>query len=348
MAKTQHGYFHFFKTPIILALIGLGVSFIIGRSFSSASISPLRAMYLAAILAGLEFSFSFDNAVINSLILKRMPERWQKRFITWGILIAVFGMRLLFPLLIVSVLTQTSPLAALNLAIDHPDKYSRLMLSAHASIAAFGGSFLFLVSSNFFLQGNTGDQWISLFEKRLIKLKELPNLKIAIVLFMVAIFSFYQTSEDQTSFLLSGISGIITFVLVNSIGNYLGGYSGRSQKANSGMALFIYLEVLDASFSLDGVIGGFAITHNLLLIMVGLGVGAVFVRSLTLMFVRKEELLKYKYLKHGAFYAIGILSLLMFADTIMTIPSTFTGTIGIAIIAVAFYYSIREKRKESN
>jgi uncharacterized protein len=112
------------------------------------------------------------------------------------------------------------------------------------------------------------------------------------------------------------------------------------------MSMFIYLEVLDASFSFDGVVGAFAITHNLFIIMIGLGVGAMYVRTLTIILVEKGTLLEFRYLENGAFYAIGILSLIMFSGTVIHIPEIFTGLIGIILIGMSLVSSILYNRRE--
>jgi hypothetical protein len=113
----------------------------------------------------------------------------------------------------------------------------------------------------------------------------------------------------------------------------------------SGAASFLYLEVLDASFSFDGVIGAFALSNNLFIIGIGLGVGAMFVRSLTIMLVERETLASYRYLEHGAFYAIIALAIMMFLSTVIHIPEVVTGLIGAGLIVTAFVDSIRYNRR---
>ena len=93
----------------------------------------------------------------------------------------------------------------------------------------------------------------------------------------------------------------------------------------------IYLEVLDASFSFDGVIGAFALTHNLFIIAIGLGIGAMYVRSMTIMLVERGTLAEYRFLEHGAFYAIIALSVIMFVQPLMHIPEVITGLVGAVV-----------------
>jgi hypothetical protein len=108
---------------------------------------------------------------------------------------------------------------------------------------------------------------------------------------------------------------------------------------------FLYLEVLDASFSFDGVIGAFAITNDVVIIMLGLAIGAMFVRSMTVYLVDKGTLEEFVYLEHGAHYAIGILAVIMFASVKYEIAEWITGLSGVAFIAVSLWSSHRYKLK---
>ena len=99
--------------------------------------------------------------------------------------------------------------------------------------------------------------------------------------------------------------------------------------------------MLDASFSFDGVIGAFALTQNLFLIAIGLGIGAFYVRSMTIMLVQKETLAEFRYLEHGAFYSILSLSFIMFANSIWHVPEVITGLLGAGLIGLALWSSLR-------
>ena len=104
---------------------------------------------LVAVLSILEISLSFDNAVVNAKVLDRMSPFWQKIFLTVGIAIAVFGMRLVFPLVIVALTAQLGPFQAFDLALNDSDRYHALMNDAYPTIAAFGGMFLRMLFLNF-------------------------------------------------------------------------------------------------------------------------------------------------------------------------------------------------------
>ena len=113
----------------------------------------------------------------------------------------------------------------------------------------------------------------------------------------------------------------------------------------TGLISFLYLELIDASFSLDGVLGAFALSKDVIIITIGLAIGAMFVRSLTIMLVEKKTLAKFIYLEHGAHWAIGALSVLMLISTVEEIPEVVTGGIGLGFIVAAFISSIVHNRK---
>ena len=168
---------------------------------------------------------------------------------------------------------------------------------------------------------------------------------IGLVLLLLYGVSTWLPGAEKTEFLVAGIFGLLTFIAVDGIADILDvdpEVSGEVQR--SGAAAFLYLEVLDASFSFDGVIGAFALTNNLFIIAIGLGIGAMFVRSLTIMLVEQETLASYRFLEHGAFYAIIALAVIMFAKTAMHIPEVVTGLIGAAFIVAALLDSIRYNR----
>jgi hypothetical protein len=110
---------------------------------------------------------------------------------------------------------------------------------------------------------------------------------------------------------------------------------------------FIYLQFLDASFSLDGVIGAFAMSKDIVIIMLGLGAGAMFVRSLTVWMVRKGTLDQYRYLEHGAHYGIGALAVIMLISMVHHVPEVVTGFIGIGFIVLSLVSSIQHNSSES-
>ena len=293
----------------------------------------------------MEVSFSFDNAVVNATVLKDMDAKWQKRFLTWGMLIAVFGMRLLFPVLVVSFATGLHVWDVTKLAVDNPAEYSRHVLDSHVQIGAFGGMFLLMVFLKFILDEGKKIHWIGMLETRLASLGKLDAIDTVLALGVLLVIQHFLEGEHQLDALVAGVVGIVLYLLVNSATALMGGGHGGTAHA-AGMAGFIYLQFLDASFSLDGVIGAFAISNDIIIIMLGLGVGAMYVRSLTIYLVHKGTLDKYRYLEHGAHYGIGVLALIMLVSMIQPVPEVITGLVGVVFILLALFSSVRHNRRD--
>ncbi len=339
----------YLRWPLIVTAIGLFLSGWLGWATEGTAAGLLSFLLIGTVLASLEIALSFDNAIVNANKLVGMTPKWRQRFLTWGILIAVFGMRIIFPLAIVAIFAWINPFEAVRLALADPDHYAEIIEHAHGSIAAFGGTFLMMVALNFFVDQDKSIDWIEILERRLRRWGSVRGFEIAFVLVIISVISRSVEAHLQASFLFAAIMGLLVFTMVDGLGNYL----DRSASAinqigvRGGLGAFLYLEVLDASFSFDGVIGAFALTTNILLIAIGLGIGAMYVRSMTIMLVEKGTLAQFRYLEHGAFYSIFALSIIMFLQSLMHIPETITGFIGVALIGFALFSSIRHNRREA-
>ena len=337
----QHFRLSFLVTAVLLALSAWW------GWFQHGAAGALNGLWLAAVLGIMEVSLSFDNAVVNAAVLKTWSAAWQRIFLTVGILVAVFGMRLLFPLLIVAVATSLGLGEVWSMALHQPDQYAHYLESTHPEVAAFGGAFLLLVFLNFLFDEEKEHHWLGAIEE---KIGKLGSEGLAILLTLGAVFATMSLMPDtrKLSVLTAGVVGVAVYVGVSWLSGLL--EEEESDPAVSGMiargsiGAFVYLEVLDASFSFDGVIGAFAITNDVVIIMLGLAIGAMFVRSLTVFLVRKGTLDEFVYLEHGAHYAIGILALIMFLSVEYEIPEWFTGLSGVAFILVSLWSSIRYRR----
>ncbi len=333
----------------------------------------IEALILCAILGVLEVSLSFDNAVVNARILEKMSAFWQKIFLTVGILIAVVGMRIAFPLLIVGVTANLNPVQAISLALEKGDihtegTYAYLLHDAHPQIAAFGGVFLLMLFLDFMFEERE-IHWLKWLEKPLAFVGRLHGASMAIAMIILVISATMVRPGKEVDVLISGILGMVTYLLVNGLGDLFdvdgdgdtdaadtdATAAALAKKSNKGVGkavgkaafmLFLYLEVIDASFSFDGVIGAFAITSDPIIIALGLGlIGAIFVRSLTVFLVREGTLDDFEYLDHGAHWAIGALSIILLLTISIEVNEVITGVIGLVFIAAAFLSSIvRNKR----
>ena len=311
----------------------------------------IMGAFIALILGVLEVSLSFDNAVVNASILKRMDERWQQYFLTWGILIAVFGMRLLFPILIVAVATGMGFLGVADMALHDPATYAQHLNESHVQIAAFGGMFLLMVFFSFIFDEGKELHWLGYIEEKMSNFGKLESIEVILALGLLLMTQNWLPDAIRLNALVAGISGVILFVIVDSLAALFedeeeGEEVSEAIKKGSVMS-FLYLEVLDASFSFDGVIGAFAITQDVVIIMLGLAIGAMFVRSLTVYLVRKGTLDEYVFLEHGAHYAIGSLAAIMLISMTHHISEVITGLVGAVLIGLSVLSSILYRRKHA-
>ncbi len=310
-------------------------------------IGGFSAVVVVAVLAVLETSLSFDNAIVNASVLRGWDASWRKAFMWVGLPIAVFGMRLIFPLLIVSLAADISMSAAFLLALNDVTEYSRILLSVHHQVAAFGGMFLLMVAFEFFIDEEKKHHWLPVIEQPLALLGTYQKaVGAGIALAILMLVATHLGGVEQAEFIAAGIYGLIIYIGVKFVGQILGGGEASGTKVAQGIGGFLYLEILDASFSFDGVIGAFAVTNMLLLIMLGLAVGAIFVRSFTIYLTEQGTLAKYQYLEHGAFWAIFALAIIMFVEVEFDIPDVISGLIGAVLIGLSLYSSVRVNRRE--
>lgn len=323
----------YFSGPLLVTLIGIMLAFWWGG---------LVAVFLVLLLGILEISISFDNAIINSNELHKMSPIWQKRFLIWGILFAVFAIRFLLPVMIVSLLAQLNIIDVFKLAFQAPHEYAKHLDHAQAPISAFGGMFLLLVFMSFLFDQSRSNYWLKQIEKKLNQWARLFPIKTVITLFSLLYIQQMAPNNQQLTTLSSGILGVVCFLALKALTHFLNRkYANHRAK---GFLQLLYLEALDASFSLDGVITAFAITKDIVIILIGLTIGAIFVRALTLFLVHQKTLKKFIYLEHGAFYAIGVLALIMLITIRFHVPEIITGIITVFIIFLGLLSSILYNR----
>ncbi len=336
----------YFGWPLGLTVLGLILAFVVGYMTKGTLAGGMSFLAVGIVLAALEISLSFDNAIVNANKLKTMDPKWQRRFLTWGILIAVFGMRIVFPLAVVAIAAHLGPIQAVVLAATKPAEYSAIMNDAHLSIAAFGGTFLMMVALTYFIDEEKEIDWVHAVEHRLRRCASVRGLEMAFVLLLALVISEAQPEADEMTFLFSAVCGLVTFSAVDILGRLLDQTNEvQGTVARGGFGAFLYLEVLDASFSFDGVVGAFALTQNLFLIAIGLGIGALYVRSMTIMLVERGTLAQFRYLEHGAFYSILVLSGIMYAQSMVHVPELVTGLLGASLIILALWSSVQYNKR---
>jgi len=344
------GMLRYFHWAFVFTAIGLLLAGGLGWIYEGTWSGVAGFFFICCVLAVLEISLSFDNSIVNARILRDMTSKWQRRFLTWGIVIAVFGMRIVFPLAVVAFAAGILPHSALAMAARDPQGYAQIISTAHIAIAAFGGTFLMMVGLKYFFDAEKDVHWIRILEARAQKFASLQGIEIGITLVCILVFSNLAGEENALTFMTAAFYGLLGFLAVEGIGALLDVTQAQMNTVRRGGAgAFLYLEVLDASFSFDGVVGAFALSKNLFLIAIGLGIGAFYVRSMTIMLVEQKTLSQYRYLEHGAFYAVLVLALLMYVQTIVpALPEVVTGGIGVCFIIAALYSSICYNRRQQS
>ena len=316
-------------------------------------IDGTQGLVLAALLGVLEIAVSFDNAIVNATVLARLGPFWQRMFLTVGILVAAIGMRLLVPLAIVSVGAHLDPLSALRLAYAHPEQYRGLLYDSQPAIAAFGGAFLLMIFFGFVFEEREA-VWIGWIEKPLRRLGRLPKIGEVLVLAFAVIAGCTVTGGSALKVMIGAVSGLGAYLLVGGAGELIAAQADadgetRPRAIAVGRAaffLFCYLELLDATFSFDSVMGAFSVTLDISIITIGLAIGAAYIRALTVFVVRRGTLEEYRYLEHGAYYAIGMLALLLMVEVWHDVPDVLTAGVGAAMIVAAVASSLWSKRRQ--
>ena len=207
---------------------------------------------------------------------------------------------------------------------------------------------------DYFTEAKKEIHWIPYVERKIQCLSCIRGICTFITLAILGLLMYKIEPNMQMNVLKSGIAGIVTYLAIDGLAEWL--EKRQEERAKlcadtvkcSGLVGFLYLELIDASFSLDGVLGAFALSKDILIITIGLFIGAMFVRSLTIMLVEKKTLKQFLYLEHGAHWAIGVLAVLMFVSTFHHVPEVVTGLLGLAFIVSAFISSLVYNRKNGS
>lgn len=329
--------------PLVASGLGLAVVF---------AWKGWEGAWVTLVLLVLEISLSFDNAVVNARVLERLTPGQQRFFLTWGLVIPVFGVRFAGPLVMVALAGGVGIGEALRAAMQDPQRYRELLDLAEPRILAFGGMFLLMVFLRYFIDEAKTLHWFQPLERRLSQAGRIESMAIVVALLILLALDLFLPGSLQDDMMVAGVCGLVLQLLSSSISTVFGDeeQAGARLAAGGGLASLLYLELLDASFSLDGTIGAFAITTNLALILTGLGLGALFIRSLTLMLTRERALDQLVFLEHGAHYAIGALGFLMLLQVVLShqqhhIPEWFTGVIGVVLLVLSLLDSRRHHRR---
>ena len=290
-----------------------------------------------------EVMCSVDNAIVNAHVLKTVGKKQQRFFFTWGLFIAVFLVRGLLPFIIIWLANSSlgiheifmAPFTDNTLVADSLEKSKPILLLG-------GGSYLFLI----FLS------WLFLEEKKYV-------LKLERFIYRQSVWFYAWVSIYITSIVYFAIQVDPILALAATVGiSFFFITDGFKQNAErtekelvsgkthlSDWSKIFYLEALDASFSIDGVIGAFAFTTSIVLILIGNGLGAILIRELTIKGINRIS--KYAFLKNGAMYSIGFLGMIMILETFgFEFPFWLAPLVTFLVLGIFLYLSKRFRGRE--
>lgn len=343
-------FFRTFKWSFLVTIAALVVAFMYGS---------WEAVAVAGILIAVECFVSLDNAIVNSKLLAGLSEFWVKMFLGVGIIIAVFGVRFILPVALVAGTTGLDPISVIKLAFENgdpetPGTYGYYVTDAHPQLASVAGVFLLMLFLSWVL-GEKDHVWIKPIEGPLGKLAGFSTLPTLLTIITVIVYA-NMNPEHTTEILVSGMIGLISFLAIDGLaelfekededGNSNGTKEIVKKTGKAGFLGFMYIEFIDASFSMDSLGAGLAITSNIVILMIGLGVGALYVRSMTIYFVHSGSLNLYRYLESGAMWAIGVLAFILFYSISHHVPELVTGGVGITVIGLSFVHSLIANKRD--
>jgi hypothetical protein len=290
-----------------------------------------------------EIVSSIDNAIVNAHVLKTMSQKWRKIFLFWGIIFAVFVIRGLVPLLVVWLsVPEMGFMGVLHAAFSGSEDFAQKVEGSKGVILLGAGVFMALLYLHWLFLEKKDPYFVS---DKLVKPQQGIWFFASAAVILVSLL--YLARGDWHLMLSAAVGNAVFFIL----------YGFREQAAKQEEALqgnnnlsnfskLMYLEVLDASFSFDGVFGAFAFTTVIPLILIGNGIGALVVRQLTIAGIEKVS--QYKWLKNGAMTSIGFLGLVMVLKSFgISIPEYLPTAITIGLVGLTFWASHRLLKKQS-
>ncbi|HEY6585767.1 MAG TPA: DUF475 domain-containing protein [Candidatus Methanoperedens sp.] len=277
---------------------------------------------------------SIDNAVINAEVLSTMSQRARKWFLFYGLFFAVFVIRGMLPWLIVYATNPSlGPVGALTATFSNDPAIAKVIEESSPFLLVGGGIFLiFLFFHWLFIEAkNYGLRGERFFHKHGVWFFAVVSIILTVIV--------YFALKEHPFMALGAVVGSTAFFITHGFKQN----AEQQEKALMGgnmsdWSKILYLEVIDATFSIDGVVGAFAFTLSVPLILIGNGIGAFVVRELTLKNI--ENVKRYIFLKNGAMYSIFFLGIIMVLDSFgVHIPEWVSPVITISVIGYFFYMS---------
>ena len=326
-----------YRFAIIYSIASILIAGILGFSETAELMGLVTGILVACSLGVTETSMSMDNSIVNAPLVRDLTPFWKKNYLLFGMPVAVIGMRFCIPVVFVGLASGLGFYGALHLAFSDPTAYSEHLSNSKFLIVGFGSTFLALLGSDFFFDAEKETHWVFL-EKYFSKLGNIPGIKY-MVSGVIALVGGFLVSTDigmYVKYELAALIGIVSFIFIKAIGHF-------AEKLNrpgiGGLVKFIQIEIIDASFSFDGVISAFAITSDIIQIAIGLGIGAVWVRTFTKMMSESKEFAELPYLGSGAFWNVTALIPLMIIGVRYDVPEWIPGLAAVLIIGKSYYDS---------
>lgn len=322
----------------------------------SGPVAGLTAVLVVVTLGLLETALSLESVAVNAKVLGGMSRFWRGMFVATGLLVTIFGMRFVFPLLIVWAVGDHGFWTMVSLVMQDSMEFRQILQTQFAVFAGFGGAFLLMAFTGFFMDPKKEEHWIRWLERPMWKLGRLKLMSVVATGAISQLFSVHVPNGQGHKFLAAAMLGIATYLLVELMITFLqSGWEkvsvGRPQQGWSGLtsslefASLLYLVLLGTSFSFHVVIGAFSLTSNLLIILLGLGVGVLFIQLLSVRLISETKPRAYPFLKHGVFWANGVLSLGLYLQAVeWVIPEVLIGSVGTGFIGSSFVSSLRHRR----
>lgn len=284
-----------------------------------------------------EIITSIDNAVINAEVLSTMGQKARKWFLTWGLLIAVFLLRGILPFIIIWASNPSlAPAEVLTAAFSSDERVIRAVEQSSPILLIGGGIFLLFLFFNwlFMEPKNYGIKGESFFHRQSIWFYAVISIILSVVVWFSLRINPYMA--------FGAVVGSTAFFISHGFKQNAEAQEEKLlQKGKSDISKIFYLEVIDATFSIDGILGAFAFTFAVPLIILGNGIGALAVRQITVGNI--ERVKRYKYLKNGAMYSILGLGVIMILDSFgFHIPEWLSPLLTFVIIGYFFYRSYIE------
>ena len=300
----------FFFFPIIGTLLSISILIFLKQNEPK----MYYILYNVFVVSSLEIILSFDNAVLNTRILQKMSVFWRKAFLFIGIFISVFLVRLFLPIFLVSASGSLTILDSISLIVNNTNEFQSIINNNYYLMSSFGGSFLIIVSLNFIFTC----MWPNFFQR---------YCRVTIFSFVIASFLslvfivFYCTVFSYKTYLVHSLFwGLTSSTILSELNEKL----ERASINVLGFTAFLYLELLDASFSIDGLLVSFAITQDVLVALVGISIGALYVRSLTIFMLEKDMTYRSSLIEKSVYLSVGFLGLSMWVKNFIDLPDFIT------------------------